>query len=504
MPIVRQPSPRSSQSTRLGAYAWRLFTPFPPEREHYSILSVRHFTNYFGKQWHRQRSAMPRSRVANDASSLAFLPPHALEDPGGRCFLEWTPYLKDRTMGLNHQAASLSCALGEAFFLNRTLLLPDSICLFALHTERWRGDGQPSGERCVPLGEVWDVPLLSRLVPVQLVPHNLSAAAAATTATRGGRAAAVAAGSVVSVGKGWTSERVRSEHPCHPASPTERRALLVRRQVESFWFQQCTRRISDHRSLAQRVNELLGAPASAPRPMNILLRSGLFFARHIKEAAAAVQARIGGSYVSMHVRRSDKLTACPPEECKARDEATRPAALLRALDLWFPRGTHVYIGSTERPAYFERLRGRYTLHFAEDYAEELNNATRGAVSNNYALYALETLLFFGSQAACTLSKASACTLSPLLSKASAHASAPHLSRICPASAPHLPRICPASAPYLHRICTASAPHLHRICSASAPRVHMQRTPYAHRTCTASTPPLLGAQASVETFSYQTG
>lgn len=339
-------------------------------------------------------------------------------------------------MGLNHQAASLSCALGEAFFLNRTLLLPDSICLFALHTERWRGAGQPSGERCVPLGEVWDVPLLSRLVPVKLVPYNLSAAAAATTATRGGRTAAAAAGSVVSVGKGWTSERVRSEHPCHPASPTERRALLVRRQVESFWFQQCTRRISDHRSLAQRVNELLGAPASAPRPMNILLRSGLFFARHIKEAAAAVQARIGGSYVSMHVRRSDKLTACMPEECKARDEATRPAALLRALDLWFPRGTHVYIGSTERPAYFERLRERYTLHFAEDYAEELNNVTRGAVSNNYALYALETLLFFGSQAACTL---------------------------------RLPW---------------SAPHLHRICTARAPRAHMQRTPHVHRIYTA--------------------
>ena len=354
-------------------------------------------------------------------------------------------------MGLNHQAASLSCALGEAFFLNRTLLLPDSICLFALHTERWRGAGQPSGERCVPLGEVWDVPLLSRLVPVHLVPHNLSAAAAATAATRGGRAAAVAAGSVVSVGKGWTSERVRSEHPCHPASPTERRALLVRRQVESFWFQQCTRRITDHRSLAQRVNELLGAPASAPRPMNILLRSGLFFARHIKEAAAAVQARIGGSYVSMHVRRSDKLTACTPEECTKRDEATRPAALLRALDLWFPRGTHVYIGSTERPAYFEQLRERYTLHFAEDYAEELNNATRGAVSNNYALYALETLLFFGSQAARTL----------------------HLHCACPASAPHLPRIC-----------TASAPHLHRARTARAHAAHAVRTPHAHRMYTA--------------------
>jgi len=397
---------------------------------------------------------MPSRHKGSDASILAFLPPGSLEDPGGRCFLEWSPYLKDRTMGLNHQAASLSCALGEAFFLNRTLLLPDSICLFALHTERWRGAGQPSGERCVPLGEVWDVPLISQLVPIQLVPHNFSAAAAATTAARGGRAATAAAGSVVSVGKGWKSARVRSQYPCHPASPTERRVLLVRRQVESFWFQQCTRSITDHRSLAQRVNELLGAPASAPRPMNILLRSGLFFARHIKEAATAVQAHIGGSYVSLHVRRSDKLTACTPEECRTRDEATRPAALLRALDLWFPRGTHVYIGSTERPAYFELLRERYTLHFAEDYSQELNNVTRGAVSNNYALYALETLLFFGSQAACALRPHCACT---------------------------------APALHLHCACTASAPHVHCMCTACAPHAH------AHCLCTACAPPLPGVR-----------
>ena len=53
---------------------------------------------------------------------------------GGQCLLEWYPYEKDRTMGLNHQMASLSCALGEAFHTGRTLLLPAQICLFALHT----------------------------------------------------------------------------------------------------------------------------------------------------------------------------------------------------------------------------------------------------------------------------------------------------------------------------------------------------------------------------------
>ena len=37
-----------------------------------------------------------------DASSLALLPPSALEDPNA-CFLEWTPYLNNRNKGLYHQ-----------------------------------------------------------------------------------------------------------------------------------------------------------------------------------------------------------------------------------------------------------------------------------------------------------------------------------------------------------------------------------------------------------------
>ena len=79
---------------------------------------------------------------------------------------------------------------------------------------------------------------------------------------------------------------------------------------------------------------------------------------------AAVRAAIGGPYASMHVRRSDKLTAkshtaliggqtvtvpaaCSPEDCKARDMLTRPAAIERSLLMWLPAGSHVYIGSTE-------------------------------------------------------------------------------------------------------------------------------------------------------------
>ena len=313
---------------------------------------------------------------------------------GGRaCYLEWYPYSKDRTMGLNHQMASLSCALGEAFHTGRTLLFPAQICLFALHTERWADAGGP-GERCVPTTELFDIERLAQLVPVRL------ASAGADDAERLARPA-----QTVKVNQGWNSQRVAREHPCGaPGS-----ARLVRRHVDTFWFQQCARRHTDYSQLAAALNLLVGAPPSTPKPMNIILRSGLFFSPSVKAAAAAIRGAIGGPYASLHVRRSDKLTvkshemvvggtkvtvpaACSPEDCKVRDLLTRPAAIDKTLRMWLPPNSHVYIGSTEPPSFFDPLRKSYRLHFAEDFRPQLANVT-----NNYALYAVETLVFFGSQ-----------------------------------------------------------------------------------------------------------
>jgi hypothetical protein len=84
-----------------------------------------------------------------------------------------------------------------------------------------------------------------------------------------------------------------------------------------------------------------------------LLRSGLFFSRHLKvrrnpnpdsnpkagliltnthlkAIARRIRRRIGAPYYSVHLRRSDKLAACKPQpQCAAqRDAATRPDAVL--------------------------------------------------------------------------------------------------------------------------------------------------------------------------------
>jgi hypothetical protein len=177
-----------------------------------------------------------------------------VQPSGSECLLEWHPYEKDRTMGLNHQLASLSCILGEAFFLNRTAVLPDRMCLFGLHTERWpgarrqptpsadrllactvfgmlsclrlepvcaatsRADGshracapsagdEGTSEHCVPLGHIFDLPLLSQLVPVQLRSHGRAQA---------GRKPA-------QLVRGISSSQVRQLYPC-PDVPIVRRS----------------------------------------------------------------------------------------------------------------------------------------------------------------------------------------------------------------------------------------------------------------------------------------
>jgi hypothetical protein len=70
---------------------------------------------------------------------------------------------------------------------------------------------------------------------------------------------------------------------------------------------------------------------------------------------------------------------------------TQPPAIERALRLWFPPTSNVYIGSTERPSFFAPLNSSYILFFAESFPHLLANVT-----NNYMLYAVETLIFFGS------------------------------------------------------------------------------------------------------------
>ena len=187
-------------------------------------------------------------------------------------------------MGLNHQMASLSCALGEAYVTKRTLLLPPTICLFALHTERWSSSSGP-GENCVPIETLFDLQALSKLVSVQVLSRNETDAdkkPARRSRVLGGAQRVTPSPIAHISGSGWPSARIAREYPCGGG------AALVRRSVNTFWFQQCARRLTDYNTLATELNRLVGAPPNAAKPMNIILRSGLFFSQNIKAAAREI------------------------------------------------------------------------------------------------------------------------------------------------------------------------------------------------------------------------
>ena len=222
----------------------------------------------------------------------------------------WVPYSRDERMGLNHQMASLSCALNEAASLGRTLLLPPTMCIDGGHNKKG------GGARCVPLDSLFDLQLLNSFVPVSL---------ANASRQRG----AAAAAEFTTVGPSCDSHCAATKYKC------EQHPRLQRRVPHGFWFQQCLQHRVDTQALRRRAEQRLSLPPSSAytddtAPSMSLLRSGLFFTRHLKAIARRIRRRIGAPYYSVHLRRSDKLAACKPQpQCAAqRDAATRPDAVL--------------------------------------------------------------------------------------------------------------------------------------------------------------------------------
>jgi len=285
----------------------------------------------------------------------------------------WVPYSRDERMGLNHQMSSLSCAMNEASYLRRTLLLPPTMCIDSGHNKK-RG-----GARCVPLDSLFDLQLLQSFVSVSLA--NASSAADAESFT--------------TVGPSCGSRCAAAEYKCR------RHPRLQRRVHSGFWFQACLQHRVDTSALTRRAEQRLTLPSGFSydddtAPSLALLRSGLFFSRPLKAAARRIRARIGGPYHSVHLRRSDKLAACRPSpQCASqRDAATRPDAVLRLVRRWVAPGATLYIGTTEPPAFFEGtpLAASYRLLFASNFTDEL-----APLDNNYAVYAVESLLFVGAE-----------------------------------------------------------------------------------------------------------
>ena len=137
----------------------------------------------------------------------------------------------------------------------------------------------------------------------------------------------------------------------------------LRRSVGTHWFSPCFWHRTHSASLLRAAwraiaGSRLGLQTSSSerRPaiegawissiLN-LLRSGLWFSAKIKQAAAEARALIGSDdYVTLHLRRGDRLT--PPmcsksmqskSACWRFDNLTRPPAIREALAQWVSNST---------------------------------------------------------------------------------------------------------------------------------------------------------------------
>ena len=305
------------------------------------------------------------------------------ESANWQCFLEWTPWADDGQWGMSHQLSSLSCALGEAYYLRRTLLLPrGGMCAYrnsgsGTISARW-GSGE---DYCMPWSQLIDLPLLSALVGVReerLDNHTPTV---------------VVSGSI-------SSPEVQKRFPCTASTRLVRRELPLT-QTFRFWFGMCQTHRTNSMALTQRLSKLaIKRSAILPSVLG-LLKSGLWFSQDIKAAALKIVTRIhvrSGAFAAVHVRRGDRLKRAGGcnDDC---DSLTQPAALQRALSLWFPAETALFVLSDERPAFFSPMRlelgGAFRLHFADDHREVLQ---RHRIANGYQLFAVEMLVRLGAHA----------------------------------------------------------------------------------------------------------
>lgn len=221
---------------------------------------------------------------------------------------------------------------------------------------------------------LFDVDLLSRLVPLQF--DNVTARGWTDT-------------SYTTLPRSCGSSCARDTYSCarHPK---------LERVQTGFWFQACLQGTVDTTHLARRTEALLGLPSghydAATVPSLALLRSGLFYSRPLKATARRIRKLIGGRYSAIHLRRSDKLKAAGASQAVARDRATQPSTLLALLRKWAPPGATLYIGSTEPAPFFAPMAPSYRLLFGSNFSALLQPLT-----NNYAKYAVESLVFVGAE-----------------------------------------------------------------------------------------------------------
>ena len=332
---------------------------------------------------------VPQKEVRRHALECHNAKAAVLEPPEG-CFLQYlsTGSKKDSNEGLLHQMSSLGTALAEAHFLGRMLVLPDAWCIpgkhMYTHDAFMHIHGALRHRRCFAYNQLYDLGLLSTVIPSVAPTQVASLEKNRTTSLNR------------SISRSITSSRIRASLPCR-ANTT-----LLRLELPGYWFMRA--KIVPGSSLRAALLAHVGAPCDAPCVTNRhfaqnMLRSGIFLAPRIKQAAAAIVERLGGAstYAAVRVRRGDRLRdegVALGFSAAQRDNLTRPEGIHDMLSSFLPSTVSVVILSSEPADFFAPLKMARDRVFTSDHFSDL--LAVHYISDSFALFAVELLVGLGA------------------------------------------------------------------------------------------------------------
>ncbi|KAJ0099332.1 hypothetical protein Patl1_21156 [Pistacia atlantica] len=279
--------------------------------------------------------------------------------------------------GLGHQESSLRCALEEAMFLKRTLVMPSRICINPMHNAKGilhQSDNKSSEERradnSCAIESLYDVDLISETVPVILDDSKMWYRVLMTSMKLGARGVAHVEG----VSRADLRNDTRYSN-----------LLLINRTANPLsWFMECKDR--KNRSAILLPHSFL--PSMAAEKL-----------RDAAEQVCYIKALLG-DYDAMHVRRGDILKTRKDKNGVERtlhphlDRDTRPEFILCRIKEWVPPGRTLFIASNERtPGFFSPLSVRYKLAYSSNFSQILDPV----IENNYQLFMVERLVLVGAK-----------------------------------------------------------------------------------------------------------
>ncbi|KAL6657057.1 hypothetical protein ACP70R_004837 [Stipagrostis hirtigluma subsp. patula] len=275
--------------------------------------------------------------------------------------------------GLGHQESSLRCALEEALFLDRILVMPSRMCLSSVHNtkgilppsnatseKRWETDS------CA-MESLYDIDLMSRTVPVVL-DNPRSWYEIVSRSTKLGEDGVVHVQGV--------SRAELKQNPLYSD------ALLINRTASPLaWFMECKNRTKR---------------SSVTLPYTFLPTMA---ATKLRDAANKMK-EILGDYDAIHVRRGDLLKTRKDRSGVERslhphlDRDTRPEFIKKRIARWIRPGRTLFIASNERtPGFFTPLSDRYKLAYSSNFSSILEPI----IENNYQLFMVERLIMQGAR-----------------------------------------------------------------------------------------------------------